>query len=144
MKKLAITSFAAVGVSLGVLSISPSSASADELSLHPPPREAPHYEMRSTAMVASGSAVTSLGIVMVGSGAYLFSYRSDIRCSGFCIDLHLEKPAGAILMAVGAAHVIVGVPLIAVGATRKPKRDRATATLDLGLTPEGVALTGMF
>lgn len=124
-----------------------------------PRSTAPSYEapaaakpvspIRSKTMVVVGSIVSAIGIGGLAAGGAVYALADANECvaapgglgldAAFCeVDNGMNRMWAAAMMVTGAAHMAVGVPLIAVGARpSKPGVEappQPSANLQIGAT----------
>jgi hypothetical protein len=105
----------------------------------PPVEEPPHFERRSTALMAGGVVATSVGMVAVvigilSSGSTCYRELSD----GFSVE-HCERSPNYAAFAIGGLLVAGGIPMIVIGAKKVPVKSDAHVTP--WLSPHGGGLT---
>ncbi|UQA57553.1 hypothetical protein [Polyangium aurulentum] len=85
----------------------------------------------STAMMVTGIVLTPLGLIGLNVGAvmYTFGTRSD-------------QPGAIGLMVAGGLGIVVGIPLIVIGARRPERPGWASLSLDVG--PGSLSAKGTF
>jgi hypothetical protein len=90
-------------------------------------------------LIATGIVLSAFGVGHIALGATAFQSAANCTTSSsyFCFK-DMDNAIGGVSVAIGAALLLVGVPLIVYGSTAK--RPRA----QLGVSPSGLLFSGTF
>ena len=102
-------------------------------------------EGRTNGLIANGAVATVLGGAALILGGAMYgkaqaTWNQSSGCYGSCTDGNVvSQTAGLGLMAAGAAHLGIGIPLLSVGAHRRSQVKTVRVSAAVAPTRTGVA-----